>query len=46
MDELMKRETLTDNSQPEGTYHSIRDYVSETQGQVYTAMNAAVVAAY
>lgn len=41
MDELTKRENLPDSPQSENVYRSIRGYVIEAQGQVYTAVNAA-----
>lgn len=46
MDELTKQETTPDAPQSEDAYRSIRGYVIEAQGQVYTAVNAAMVAAY
>lgn len=46
MDELIKRETTPDAPQSEDAYRSIRGYVIEAQGQVYTAVNAAMVTAY
>ena len=46
MDELTKRENLPDNPQSEDAYRFIRGYVIEAQGQVYTAVNAAMVTAY
>ena len=46
MDELTKRENLLDSLQSENTYRSIRGYVIEAQGQVYKAVNAAMVTAY
>ena len=46
MDELTKRENLPDSPQSEDAYRSIRGYVIEAQGQVYTAVNAAMVTAY
>ena len=46
MDELTKRENLPDSPQSEDAYRSIRGYVIEAQGQVYAAVNAAMVTAY
>ncbi len=46
MDELTKRENLPDSPQSEDAYCSIRSYVIETQQQVYTAVNSALVTAY
>lgn len=46
MDELMKRETAPDAPQSEDACRSIRGYLIEAQGQVYTAVNAAMVTAY
>ena len=46
MDELTKRENLPDHPQSEDAYRSIRSYVIEAQGQVYTAVNAAMVTTY
>ena len=46
MDDLMKRENLPDTLQSEDAYRSIRGYVIETQRQVYTAVNVAMVTAY
>ena len=44
MDELIKR--IPNEEPPENTYRSIRGYVIEAQGQVYKAVNAAMVDAY
>lgn len=44
MDELVKRENSAPQS--EDAYRSIRGYVIEAQGQVYTVVNAAMVTAY
>ena len=46
MGELMKRESELNTPQSEDAYCSIRGYVIEAQGQVYTAVNAAMVTAY
>lgn len=46
MGELMKRESELKTPQSEDAYCSIRGYVIEAQGQVYTAVNAAMVTAY
>lgn len=46
MDELMKQNTTPDGRQSEDAYRSIRGYVIKVQGQVYTAVNAAMVTAY
>ena len=43
MDELIKK--IPSEGQSEDAYHSIRGYVIEAQGQVYTAVNAAMVTA-
>lgn len=44
MDELIKK--IPSEGQSEDAYRSIRGYVIEAQGQVYTAVNAAMVTAY
>ena len=44
MDGLVKRENGA--PQLEDAYRSIRGYVIEAQGQVYTAVNSAMVTAY
>lgn len=46
MDTLMKQENMPDAPQSEDAYRSIQGYVIEAQGQVYTAVNAAMVTAY
>ena len=46
MEKLMKQESIPDVPQSEDAYRSIRGYVIEAQGQVYTAVNAAMVTAY
>ena len=46
MEKLMKQESIPDVPQSEDAYRSIRGYVIEAQGQVYAAVNAAMVTAY
>ena len=46
MEKLMKQESIPDVPQSEDAYRSIRGYVIEAQGQVYTAVNAAMVTTY
>ncbi len=46
MGEIIKKENLPGGPQSEDTYLSIRSYIIDAQRQVYSAVNAAMVAAY
>ncbi len=46
MSEIIKKEKLPSDPQSENAYLSIRGYVIDAQRQVYSAVNAAMVAAY
>ena len=46
MSEITKRANLPDDSKSEDAYHSIRGYVVASRRQVYSSVNAAMVAAY
>lgn len=46
MSEIMEKDNLMNNVQPENAYLSIRSYVIDAQKHVYSAVNAAMVTAY
>ena len=46
MSEIIEKDNLMNNVQPENAYLSIRSYVIDAQKHVYSAVNAAMVTAY